>query len=214
MLGGDCTSFSAPRDRPAEHQPVNPQLLRHVSYITAHLTVLVVTAVLIGAFVVQFAAGEFPCPLCILQRMAMMLAALGPAWMIAVGHRHSRVDPRDFTCAFGMTVLGAILGSAISIRQILLHIQPGDVGYGSPVFGLHLYTWALLVFVALLVDAGIHLIFIRQDVPITPKHPSILSKWVLWLFWIVILINAIAVFAEAGWNPFLSDNPTAYLLFG
>ena len=193
---------------------MNSQILRHVSYITAHLTVLTVTVVLIGAFVVQFVAGEFPCPLCILQRMAMMLAALGPVWMIAVGHRRSRVDPRDFTRAFGMTVLGAILGSAISIRQILLHIQPGDLGYGSPVLGLHLYTWALLVFVALLVDAGIHLVFIRQDVPLVPKHPTIFSKTVIWSFWLVVFVNAVAVLAEAGMNPFLPDNPTSYLLFG
>ena len=38
---------------------------------------------------------------------------------------------------------------AISTRQILLHITPGDPGYGSVVLGLHLYTWALLIFAAL-----------------------------------------------------------------
>jgi disulfide bond formation protein DsbB len=192
---------------------VSATFLRHLSYITAHLTVLVVTAVLLGAFSVQFLAGEFPCPLCILQRMAMMLAVSGPVWMIAVGHRQGRVDPNAFTAAFGMTVLGSILGAAISIRQILLHIAPGDPGYGSPVFGMHLYTWALLVFVALLLDAGIHLTFVRSDVPIEPKHPPILSKLVLWLFWLVIAGNAVAVLAEAGFNAYLPDNPTSYLLF-
>ena len=133
---------------------MSSQALRHVSYITTHLTVLVVSCVLLGAFGVQFLAGEFPCPLCILQRMAMILAVLGPVWMIAIGHRRKTIEPAVFTTAFGMTVLGALLGAAISIRQILLHIAPGDAGYGSPVLGLHLYTWALLVFVALLLDAG------------------------------------------------------------
>lgn len=188
--------------------------LRHLSYVTAHLTVIVVSVVLLGAFSVQFFMDEFPCPLCISIRMAMILAVLGPAWMIGVGHRRQRIDADLFTSAFGMTVLGAVLGGAISIRQILLHIAPGNAGYGSPVWGLHMYTWALLVFVALLLDAGIHLIAIRKDVPIIPKHPAILSKIVLWLFGLIVFANAVMVFVEAGFHWFLPDNPTKYLLFG
>jgi hypothetical protein len=46
-----------------------------------------------------------------------------------------------------MSVIAAVGGACISIRQILLHIVPPDPGYGDPVLGLHLYTWALLVFV-------------------------------------------------------------------
>lgn len=191
---------------------MSSQVLRHLSYVTSHLTVLVVTCVLLGAFGVQFIEGEFPCPLCILQRMAMILAVLGPAWMIAIGHRRGTIEPAVFTTAFGMTVLGALLGSAISIRQILLHIAPGDPGYGSPVLGLHLYTWALLVFVALLLVAGIHLIFIREDVPIVPRRPSALSRLILWLFVLVVLANAIAVFFQAGFHLYLPDNPTSYRL--
>ena len=186
--------------------------LRHTSYLTAHLTVLVVSCVLLGAFWVQFAGRELPCPLCILQRMAMILAVMGPARMIAIGHRRHTIEPAVFTTAFGLTVLAALLGGAISIRQILLHIEPGTPGYGTPVFGLHLYTWALLVFLALLLDAGIHLAFIREDIPIVPRHPSILSKLVLWLFGGVILANAVAVFFEAGFHLFLPDNPTHYRL--
>lgn len=193
---------------------MNHRYLRQASYITAHLTVLVVSCVLLGAFGVQFIDGEFPCPLCILQRMAMILAALGPAWMIAAGDRRKIIGSEVFTTAFGMTVLAALLGCTISIRQILLHIEPGNPGYGSPVFGLHLYTWALFVFVALLLDAGIHLTFVREDVPIVPTHPPVLSKLVLWLFCVVVLANAVTVFVQAGFHLFLPDNPTSYRLLG
>lgn len=134
--------------------------------------------------------------------------------MLAAGHRRKAIEPAAFTTAFGTTVLGAILGSAISVRQILLHIEPGDVGYGSAVFGLHLYTWALLVFVALLLDAGIHLSFVREAVPLEPKHPAVISKIILWLFVAVVAANAVSVFAEAGFHLLLPDNPTSYRLFG
>lgn len=187
--------------------------IRHASYVTAHLTVLVVSGVLLGSFGVQFILGEFPCPLCYLQRMAMILAVLGPAMMIAIGHRKGMIEPAVFTTAFGMTVLASLLGATISVRQILLHIEPDEVGYGSPVFGLHLYTWALLVFAALLLDAGLHLTFVREDVPIVPARVSILSKLVLGLFLLMILANAVTVFAQAGFHAYLPDNPTSYLLF-
>ncbi len=192
---------------------MNPLFIRQASYVTAHLAILVVSCVLLGAFGVQFIGQEYPCPLCILQRMAMILAVAGLAQMIAMGNRKGQIEPAEFTTAFGLMVLGSVLGAAISIRQILLHIAPGDPGYGSPVFDIHLYTWALLVFVALLITAGIHLCFVRDAVPIVPKQPSILSKSVLWLFWLVILVNAVSVFAQTGFHPFLPDNPTSYQLF-
>mgnify|MGYP006198665043 CR=1 FL=1 len=37
-------------------------------------------------------------------------------------------------------------GGAVSARQILLHIVPGSGSYGDAFFGLHFYTWALIVF--------------------------------------------------------------------
>lgn len=191
---------------------MNSAWIRHTSYVTAHLTVLVVSGVLLGAFGVQSIAGEFPCPLCYLQRMAMILAVLGPARMIAIGQRKGSVEPTVFTTAFGMTVLASLLGATVSVRQILLHIDPGDVGYGSPVWGLHLYTWALLIFVALLLDAGLHLAFIREDVPIVPAHPPLVSKLILGLLFLVIFANAVAVFVQAGFHAFLPDNPTSYRL--
>ena len=35
------------------------------------------------------------------------------------------------------------MGGAIAARQILLHIMPGDPGFGSAFLGMHFYTWAL-----------------------------------------------------------------------
>jgi disulfide bond formation protein DsbB len=177
----------------------------------AHFNIVVICAVLIGAFVVQFGQGEFPCPLCILQRMAMVLCALGPAYVIMKA-RDREVKVSDFATGYGMSVIAAVCGAFISIRQILLHIVPPDPGYGEPVFGLHLYTWALLVFVAVLVDSGLNLVFARELVPKSVRF-GWPSRLVLWLLGAVIVANAVAVFAEEGLHWTLPDDPNSYRLF-
>ena len=130
----------------------------------AHLNILVICAVLVGAFGGQFGQGEFPSPLCRLQRMAMMLCALGPAYVIMKA-RAGEVKTTDFATGYGMSVIAGVAGAFISIRQILLHIVPPDPGYGDPVLGLHLYMWALLVFVAEIIAAGLNLVFARELEP-------------------------------------------------
>lgn len=177
----------------------------------AHFNILAICAVLIGAFVVQFGQGEFPCPLCILQRMAMILCALGPAYVIMKA-RDGEVKTSDFATGYGMSVVAAVGGASISIRQILLHIVPPDPGFGEPVLGMHLYTWALIVFVAVLVDSGLNLVFARELAPqgVEFGWPS---RLVLWLLGAIIVANAIAVFAEEGLHWTLPDDPDSYRLF-
>src|SRR5262249_54078249 len=134
--------------QPSRHQHAGPQLLtamtRQLGFWIAHFNILAVCAVLLGAFEVQFVQHEFPCPLCVLQRMAMLLCALGPAFIILKA-RNGEVEPSDFATGYGMSVLAALGGAAIAGRQVLLHIVPPDPGFGEPVFGLHLYTWSLIV---------------------------------------------------------------------
>jgi disulfide bond formation protein DsbB len=172
---------------------------------------LVICAVLVGAFVVQFGEGEFPCPLCMLQRMAMILCTLGPAYVITKA-RDGEVKTTAFTTGYGMSIVAAVGGASISIRQILLHIVPPDPGFGDPVLGLHLYTWALLVFVAVLVDSGLNLMFARELEPQKVEFGR-LSRLVLWLLAAIVLANAVAVFAEEGLHWTLPDDPNSYRLF-
>jgi disulfide bond formation protein DsbB len=124
------------------------RLIGPIGYLAVHLEILVLCSVLLGAFGVQFLEGELPCPLCILQRLGMMLAATGAAYML-VKWKDGELSPLDYMTGHGMIILGALGGSFVSIRQILLHIMPGDAGYGDPVLGLHLYSWALVVFVCI-----------------------------------------------------------------
>lgn len=181
-------------------------------FLIAHLNILTICAVLVGAFVVQFGQGEFPCPLCVLQRMAMMLCALGLAYVIMKA-RAGEVKTTNFATGYGMSVIAAVAGAFISIRQILLHIVPPDPGYGDPVLGLHLYTWALLVFVAEIIAAGVNLVFARELEPRGEVGFGWFSRLVLWLFGAIIVANAVAVFAEEGLHWTLPDDPDSYRLF-
>ena len=108
---------------------------------------------LIGAYWIQFVEGEFPCPLCLLQRLAMLGVAIGAMMNLRFGVRTSH---------YAVTLFSALFGAAVSTRQILLHIMPGDSGYGSAVFGWHLYTWGLVIFTATIAVVGLMMLFEKQ----------------------------------------------------
>ena len=91
-----------------------------------HVWILGICVVLVGAFVVQFGAKELPCPLCIIQRMCMILAALGPAYIILEGRSRRAHGLSIMGSGFGMSILAAVGGMTVSARQVLLHIAPGD----------------------------------------------------------------------------------------
>ena len=101
----------------------------------------------------QFWLSELPCPLCLLQRAFICALAAGPILNLRYGPRASH---------YALSILAALIGAAVSVRQILLHIMPGDPGYGSAILGYHYYTWAFLLFVAAIGLAALMLLFDRQ----------------------------------------------------
>jgi len=78
-------------------------------FLVSHLNILTISFVLLGGFGVQFGYGEFPCPLCILQRMAMMLCALGPAYVILYS-RDGVFKWNDFVAGYSLTLIAAVSG--------------------------------------------------------------------------------------------------------
>lgn len=181
-----------------------------VAFLVAYI------GVLSGAmFYFQFGLGEFPCPLCITQRMGMMLSSLGAVYILVQALRGS-LDSAKFMTGLGFAVLGALIGASMSIRQILLHIMPGDPGYGGAVLGLHLYSWALVSFVVVLVFVGLLLMFAKEFMPVAPvaKWARMLTWVIIWVFVFTVAANMVVVFAEEGFNWYLPDNPTSYQLFG
>jgi disulfide bond formation protein DsbB len=94
------------------------------------LGLMAIDTLLVLAFVDQLWFRDIPCALCILQRAGFFAAGFGIALNLVSGPRPSH---------YGLTIVGAAAGDAVSMRQILLHIVPGSGAYGNAIFGLHLY---------------------------------------------------------------------------
>ena len=88
-----------------------------------------IAGVLTAAMVMQYAYGEVPCPLCLLQRVAMFGICFGVM-------RHFRHGDR--TRSIGLGLLSALALLVIAGRQVLLDIcpLPGRSYVGSAVLGL------------------------------------------------------------------------------
>lgn len=160
---------------------------------------------LIGAYWIQFVEGEFPCPLCLLQRLAMLGVAIGAMMNLRFGVRTSH---------YAVTLFSALFGAAVSTRQILLHIMPGDSGYGSAVFGWHLYTWGLVIFMATIAVVGLMMLFEKQFELGAVTTPRPMTKPVMAVFALVILLtaaNIASTFLMCGLAP-CPDSPENYLL--
>lgn len=175
-----------------------------------HLCILGVLTALVGGFIVQFGWHEYPCPLCMLQRMGMILAALGPAYIL-LRCRTGEIGPTDFATGYGMSILAALFGASVSTRQILLHIASPDPVPGMTVLGLHLYTWALIVFCMAIFASGLNLLFAGE---LTPRQVKFgwPTRLLLGLLAAVIVANLVSVFCLEGFHWLLPDDPDRYQL--
>lgn len=178
---------------------MTPALARNINI----LGVLGISSVLLGAYTFQFILWEFPCPLCLLIRMGMLGVAFGFLLNLKFGVRPSH---------YGVSLISAIFGGAVALRQILLHIVPGTGSYGSAILGMHLYTWAFVIFAATALIVGILLIFDRQFVTNPDNHKLTgFAKFVFILVIVITLANVVTAFFECGLGE-CPDNPTEYKL--
>lgn len=167
------------------------------------LSLYAVAAVLAAAFAAQFLLNELPCPLCLLQRIMFTALAIGPILNIRFGPRPSH---------YALSLLAALIGAMVSTRQVLLHIMPGDAGYGSAMLGYHYYTWALLGFVAAIALISAILLFDKQfDSSRTQPPASAFARTAVWLVIGLTALNVISTLVECGFGA-CADNPVVYEL--
>ena len=163
-----------------------------------------VTGLLIAAFVFEFARDELPCPLCLLQRIALSGMAAGLILNLRFG-----LAPRHY----GLILLAAASGAVFAVRQILLHIAPGDPGYGSIVLGLHYYTWCAVVFGIAILLSGFVLLFDDQFERTGPRRMGIFATIAVVLALGITAANVVTTFLECGLHA-CPDNPVTFELLG
>jgi disulfide bond formation protein DsbB len=163
-----------------------------------------IALVLTVAFAAQLLLHELPCPLCLLQRILFALLAIGPILNVRFGPRPSH---------YALSLLTAVVGAVVSTRQILLHILPGDTGYGSALLGYHYYTWALIGFVAAIVLLAAILLFDRQFDAAAAQASSAggFARAAVWLVIALTALNMVSALLECGFGA-CADNPTVYEL--
>jgi disulfide bond formation protein DsbB len=169
------------------------------------LSLYAVALVLAAAFAAQFALHELPCPLCLLQRILFAVLAIGPIMNIRWGPRPSH---------YALSMLAAVAGAVASTRQVLLHIMPGDSGYGSALLGYHYYTWALIGFIAAIVLLALMLLFDRQfedDRAAAPPTGGAFATTAVWLVIGLTALNVVSTLLECGFGA-CADNPIVYEL--
>ena len=100
--------------------------------------------------VLQYAFGELPCPLCLLQRAAMFGVCFG-----IILHFRDGASARHT----GVSLLFALLLLIVSVRQTLLDIypRPGHSYIGTAVLGLHMPVWSVLIALAILLAFAVKL---------------------------------------------------------
>ncbi|PZF75885.1 disulfide bond formation protein B [Aestuariivirga litoralis] len=190
-------------------------LLSRLVYWSLNLWILGYTVILGLALFIQFAYSELPCPLCMLQRYAMILSTLG-AWWIVRQAEAGTLTTVGYMQGLGLGTLGAFAGAVFGGRQVMLHILPGDTGYGAPVLGLHMYSWAFITFAVVIIYCAILGILAPAALPQAPKQESPAARLATaagLAFLAVVAINAVMIVFLEGFAWVLPDDPTAYDLF-
>jgi disulfide bond formation protein DsbB len=161
--------------------------------------------VLLAAFAAQLWLNELPCPLCLLQRIQFALLAVGPMLNVRFGPRTSH---------YALSLLTAAAGAAFAMRQVLLHVMPGDPGYGSALLGFHYYTWAFIGFAAAIVLIAAMLLFdgqFKDDAAAQPLRANAFAQAAIGLVIALTALNVVSTLLECGFAA-CPDNPVEYLL--
>lgn len=184
------------------------------------VAMLGMVGVLLGAYYYQFTHHELPCTLCLLQRVAMLGIAFGAAMNLQLGP-----SPRHY----GVSLVSAMFGLMISLRQTTLHINPyfdkkageptlsatANPGFGEAMFGLHLYVWGIVIFSVSTLLVGFMLLSNSQFRETTeePRWLRKLATLGVGALFVTASLEALTTFAECGFGDCPNDGSWNWWLF-
>lgn len=154
-----------------------------------------IAGILTAAMVIQYAYGELPCPLCLLQRVAM----LGVCFGIMQSFRNGFSDRN-----LGYSLLFSVFLLVVATRQTLLDIypRPGHEYVGSAILGLHMPVWSVLIALTLITAVAVKLCVVgTEDGARPPERKSLVGRLAALLSLYIIalaLINLGSVVVQCG----------------
>ena len=175
---------------------------RFVAFLnyTALLAIMtVIAAIQTAALVMQYGFGELPCPLCLLQRIAMFGVCFGI--LVSFRNGHSARDT-------GICLVFAVLLLVVAERQSLLDIyaRPGHAYVGSAVLGLHMPVWGAVIGIVLVIAFALKLTILGEEKD-TGRHKldsfptlSRLSTLVGGAVMLLCLVNLASAFLQCGFS--------------
>ena len=160
------------------------------------LALIAIIGMLSYAFVDQLYFGALPCPLCLMKRMGFIIIGFALVLNIRCGAHSAH---------YGWGIIGGLVGMMVSLRQVLLHVLPGDAGFGATFLELHFYTWAFVSYVGLIAGLAILLMLPNRDV----RSRSLLANTLVILFIILVFAKLVSTLLECGIGP-CADDPVKY----
>lgn len=170
-----------------------------LNYAFSLAMAVVIAAILTTALVMQFGYGELPCPLCLLQRVAMFGIAFG-----AMQNFRERFSYQND----GISLLFAVFLLIVASRQTLLDIypRPGHEYIGTAILGLHMPVWSILIAAAALLAYAVKLVAMGgdSDLPFVPvaEFPAIkTTAGVVGAYLIALCaVNLVSVIVQCGFG--------------
>ncbi|HVG03423.1 MAG TPA: disulfide bond formation protein B [Burkholderiaceae bacterium] len=168
-----------------------------LNYLFLLLVMFVIAGILTTAMTLQYANGELPCPLCLLERVAMLGVCFGIMLNFRRGFSYQNT---------GFSLLFAIVLLVISVRQSLLDIypRPGHEYIGSAIFGIHMPVWSIIIALSVLTAYAVKLAilggdeYLREanigDFPAIKGSAAMLSVYVI----VICVINLVSVILQCG----------------
>ncbi|HKY86149.1 MAG TPA: disulfide bond formation protein B [Pseudorhodoplanes sp.] len=175
------------------------RLLALLNYIYLLAMMAVIAGILTAAMTLQYGKGELPCPLCLLQRVALFGVCFGIMANVRGGFSYQNT---------GFSLLFAIFLLIVSVRQSLLDIypRPGHDYIGSAVFGIHMPVWSIIIALCLLIAFAAKLAVLGGDqhlrdndmksFPLFARAANALSLYVIGL----CAINLVSVVLQCGFG--------------
>jgi disulfide bond formation protein DsbB len=176
---------------------VHRRLLIELNFAYLLCVVLGIAGILTAAMTLQYANRELPCPLCLLERVALFGVCFGVLQNFRHGFSYRNT---------GYSLLFTVLLLVISVRQSLLDIypRPGHAYIGSAIFGIHMPVWSIIIALTLLTAYAVKLAilggdeFLRdadiQSYPRIKRLADIIGLYVIAL----LAINFVSVVLQCG----------------